>query len=72
MLEVCDNVVLSRTQKMTLEYNEKIETVNRERKFHQVTYCSTPVLNLNQHDHTVQASDILFLISKTLVDNSMP
>uniref|UniRef100_M8BML1 Pre-mRNA-splicing factor SPF27-like protein n=1 Tax=Aegilops tauschii TaxID=37682 RepID=M8BML1_AEGTA len=27
--------VLSRTQKMTLEYNEKIETVNRERKFHQ-------------------------------------
>lgn len=57
---------------MTLEYNEKIETVNRERKFHQVTYCSTPVLNLNQHDHTVQASDILFLISKTLVDNSMP
>ncbi|XP_047043776.1 pre-mRNA-splicing factor SPF27 homolog [Lolium rigidum] len=27
--------VLSRMQKMALEYNEKIETVNRERKFHQ-------------------------------------
>uniref|UniRef100_A0ACD5VZV3 Uncharacterized protein n=1 Tax=Avena sativa TaxID=4498 RepID=A0ACD5VZV3_AVESA len=27
--------VLSRMQKMAVEYNEKIETVNRERKFHQ-------------------------------------
>uniref|UniRef100_A0A0A8XYU5 BCAS2 protein n=1 Tax=Arundo donax TaxID=35708 RepID=A0A0A8XYU5_ARUDO len=28
--------VLSRIQKMAVEYNERIETVNRERKFHQV------------------------------------
>lgn len=72
MLEVCDNVVLCRTQKMTLEYNEKIETVNRERKFHQVTNCSTLLLNLNQYEHTLQATDIPFLISKTPVDNSTP
>jgi pre-mRNA-splicing factor SPF27 len=35
----CGNLILCRMQKMALEYNEKIETVNRERKFHQVANC---------------------------------
>ena len=56
---------------MAVEYNEKIETVNRERKFHQVTIHHTLYWNLN-HDHTSQQVHNLFLISKTLEDSSMP
>lgn len=35
-------IIISRTQKLAQEQNEKIETVNRERKYHQVIQLSVP------------------------------
>jgi pre-mRNA-splicing factor SPF27 len=62
--------VLSRMQKMAVEYNEKIETVNRERKFHQVIILLL-LLFLTTAYFTAKLI-ICVLISKTLVVNSMP